>query len=155
MARAPFQVVVFPFRRSGVGVEYAVLQRSDDGSWQGVAGGGEDDETPIDAARREAEEEAAVPKSAPVYRLQAMNMVPIVFIKERARAHWPNDLYVMPNYAFAIDCTALELRLSHEHVAITWAPYDDAYALLRWENNKVALWELHERLTRDQLPPAE
>jgi dATP pyrophosphohydrolase len=155
MARAPFQVVVFPFRRSDVGVEYAVLQRSDDGSWQGVAGGGEDDETPADAARREAEEEAAVPKSAPVYRLQAMSMVPIVFIKEWARAHWPKDLYVMPNYAFAIDCTALELRLSHEHDAMKWARYDEAHALLRWENNQVALWELDERLLRGQLPPAE
>ena len=26
---------------------------------------------------------------------------------------------------------------------------------LRWENNKVALWELNERLSRDQLPLAE
>ena len=155
MARAPFQVVVFPFRRNGAALEYAILQRSDDGSWQGVAGGGEDDETPVDAARREAEEEAAVPKSAAVYRLQAMSMVPIVFIKELARAHWPKDLYVIPNYAFAIDCTAVELRPSHEHDVIKWARYDDAYPLLRWENNKVALWELDERLTRDRLPPAE
>jgi dATP pyrophosphohydrolase len=155
MARAPFQVVVFPFRRSGVALEYAVLQRSDDGSWQGVAGGGEDNETPTNAARREAEEEAAIPKSAPVYRLQAMSKIPIIVIKEWARAHWPNDLYVMPNYAFAIDCTAVELRLSHEHVAIKWAPYDDAYALLRWDDNKVALWELNERLMRGKLPPPE
>lgn len=82
-------------------------------------------------------------------------MVPVVFIKEWARAHWPKDLYVMPNYAFAFDCTAYELRLSHEHVAIKWAPYDAAYALLRWDNNKVALLDLNERLVRDQLPPAE
>jgi dATP pyrophosphohydrolase len=78
-----------------------------------------------------------------------------VFIKEQARAHWPKDLYVMPNYAFAVDCTALELCLSHEHDAMKWAPYEEAYALLRWENNKVALWELNERLSRDQLPLAE
>jgi len=155
MARAPFQVVVFPFRRTGVGFEYAVLQRSDDGSWQGVAGGGEDNEAPAEAARREADEEAAVPRSAPLYRLQATSTVPIVVIKEWARAHWPKDLYAMPNYAFAIDCTALELRLSHEHVTIKWAPYDEAYALLRWDNNKNALWELNERLMLDQLPPGE
>jgi len=155
MARAPFQVVVFPFRRDGVALEYAILQRSDDGSWQGVAGGGEDDETPVQAARREGEEEAAIPKSAPVYRLQAMSMVPIVFISSWARVHWPEGLYVIPNYAFAVDCTTLELRLSHEHDAMKWARYDEAYALLRWENNKVALWELNERLTREQLPAAE
>lgn len=155
MARAPFQVVVFPFRRSGRGLEYAVFQRSDDGSWQGVAGGGEDNETSADAARREAEEEAAIPKSAPLYRLQAMSTVPIACIKEWARAHWPKDLYAMPNYAFAIDCTALELRLSHEHRGMKWTGYDEAYALLRWDNNKVALWELNERLMRGQLPPGE
>lgn len=155
MTRAPFQVVVFPFRRTDSGVEYAVLQRSDDGSWQCVAGGGEDGETPVEAARREAAEEAAIPESRPVYRLQATSMVPIVYIKDWARAHWPTDLYVIPNHAFAVDCAALELRLSHEHVDMKWAPYDEAYALLRWENNKVALWELDERLLRGQLPATE
>ena len=40
MARAPFQVVVLPFRLTDSGgVEFAVLRRADDGQWQGVAGG--------------------------------------------------------------------------------------------------------------------
>ncbi|HEY4175668.1 MAG TPA: NUDIX domain-containing protein [Kofleriaceae bacterium] len=155
MARAPFQVVVFPFRRRAIGFEYAVLQRSDNGAWQGVAGGGEDNETPTEAARRESEEEAAIPKSAPVYRLQAMSTVPIVYIGESARAHWSKDLYVIPNYAFAVDCTALELRLSHEHDNIKWLPYNEAYALLYWQNDKVALWELNERFMQGQLPSGE
>ena len=73
-------------------------------------------------------------------------MVPVVFIGEQSRAHWPKDLYVVPNYAFAVDCTALELRLSHEHDAMRWVPFEEAYALL---------WELNERLARDQLPVAE
>ena len=46
MARAPFQVLVLLFRRTeDGGVEYGVLCRSDDGNWQGVAGGGEERET--------------------------------------------------------------------------------------------------------------
>jgi len=39
--------------------------------------------------------------------------------------------------------------------SLSRAPYDDAHALLRWENNKVALWELDERLLRGELPLAE
>jgi dATP pyrophosphohydrolase len=147
-------VLVFPFRRAGAVIEYAIFQRSDDGSWQGVAGGGEDSETPAEAASREAAEEGAIPDTAPIYRLQATSTVPVVCISANARTHWPSDLYVIPNYAFAIDCTALELRLSAEHRDFTWARYDQACALLRWDNNKVALWELNERLERRQLPPS-
>ena len=58
MARAPFQVLVLPFRRTGGGgVEFAVLRRRDLGLWQGVAGGGEDGEAPGQAAVREASED--------------------------------------------------------------------------------------------------
>ena len=52
--RAPFQILVIPFRRTAAGLEFAVLRRSDADYWQFVAGGGEDDETPLQAARREA-----------------------------------------------------------------------------------------------------
>jgi dihydroneopterin triphosphate diphosphatase len=34
----PFQVIVFPFRVTAAGPEYAILRRADDGCWQGVAG---------------------------------------------------------------------------------------------------------------------
>ena len=47
MPRAPFQVHGFPFRNSaGGGFEYAVFRRADEGYWQAIAGGGEDDESP-------------------------------------------------------------------------------------------------------------
>ena len=65
MARAPFQVLVFPWRRNDDGAfEYAIFKRSDDGNWQGLSGGGEDKEKPIVAARREANEEAGIPTEA-------------------------------------------------------------------------------------------
>ena len=55
MTRAPFQVLVFPYRfPSGGGVEYAVFRRADLSFWQGVSGGGGDGETPFEAAKREA-----------------------------------------------------------------------------------------------------
>ncbi len=58
--RAPFQVLVIPFRRTGTVPEFAVLKRSDASYWQFVAGGGENDETPAQAATRETEEEIGI-----------------------------------------------------------------------------------------------
>ena len=59
MSRAPFQVLVNPYRKRSNGhFEYALMQRADDGTWQGIAGGGEDGETPFEAAIRETYEEA-------------------------------------------------------------------------------------------------
>ncbi len=58
MARAPFQVLILPFRQAADGDwQYGVLRRSDE-YWQGIAGGGEDGEAPLEAAMREMEEEA-------------------------------------------------------------------------------------------------
>src|SRR5882672_8901989 len=65
MGRAPFQVLVFPFRRVQAGrLEYAIFRRADIDAWQGIAGGGEDDETLIEAAIREAREEAGIKAGA-------------------------------------------------------------------------------------------
>ncbi|MDP9310318.1 MAG: hypothetical protein M3R24_05410 [Chloroflexota bacterium] len=55
MARAPFQVLVFPYHQRSDGIYvFAVFRRADDPYWQGIAGGGEGDETPRQArnARR-------------------------------------------------------------------------------------------------------
>ena len=61
MARAPFQVIVFLFvQQSAHERLYAVFRRSDQDSWQAIAGGGEDLETPAKAAARETLEEARV-----------------------------------------------------------------------------------------------
>ena len=39
--RAPYQVLIIPFRHTLAGLKFAVLKRSDSGSWQFVSGGGE------------------------------------------------------------------------------------------------------------------
>ncbi|MCP4642457.1 MAG: NUDIX pyrophosphatase [bacterium] len=152
MARAPFQVLVIPFRRGADGVpEYAVFRRSDAGYWQPVAGGGEDDEDPADAARREAHEEAGIPLDAPLYPLDSVTSVPVTCF---ADSHlWPDHPYVIPEHAFAVDATDVELRLSDEHSECRWVPYTEAKDLLHWESNRTALWELDERLGNDNLEP--
>jgi dihydroneopterin triphosphate diphosphatase len=152
MARAPFQILVLPFRVIGAEVfEYALFKRSDEPYWQGIAGGGEDTETPLAAAQREAFEEAHIPILTPLFALQTTSTVPVFHFK--ARHLWPKDLYVIPNYCYAADCSAIELALSYEHTEYKWMHYDEGYNALRWDNNKTALWELNERLRNNDLPP--
>jgi dihydroneopterin triphosphate diphosphatase len=151
MARAPFQILVLPFRVVGVKVfEYALFKRSDEAYWQGLAGGGEDTETPLAAARREAFEEAQIPPATRFFALQTTTMIPVFHFK--AREFWPKDLYVIPNFCYAADCSGLKLTLSSEHTDYKWMRCDEGYQLLRWDNNKTALWELHERLQNNDLP---
>jgi len=150
MARAPFQIVVFPFRQNENGnYEYAIFKRSDDSYWQGIAGGGEDHETPVEAAKREAFEEAKIPTSAKYFRLRAMDMVPVYHFP--ARKLWPKDIYVIPNYCFGVESSNVDIILSVEHTAFKWVDCETGRALLHWQGNKTALWELNERLGRNDL----
>jgi dihydroneopterin triphosphate diphosphatase len=151
MSRAPFQILVFPFRVIGADMfEYALFKRSDEAYWQGIAGGGEDLETPLVAAKREAFEEAHISQATRFFALQTTTMIPVFHFK--ARQLWPKNLYVIPNFCYAADCSGLELALSSEHTEYKWMRYDEGYQVLRWDNNKTALWELHERLRNNDLP---
>jgi dATP pyrophosphohydrolase len=141
--RAPFQVLLIPYRRRPCGLEFAVLRRADAGYWQFVAGGGEDDETPAEAAARETREETGL--TGPLTPLDSFSTVPREGVG--AAAHWPPDLYVIPQHCFAIDAGTREIALSPEHTEVRWVPYERARELLKWDSNRNALWELNERLT--------
>jgi dihydroneopterin triphosphate diphosphatase len=150
MARAPFQVLVLPFRRTGGGaVEFAILCRHDLDLWQGVAGGGEEDETPSQAAVRETREELGLDRPAPLYPLQTVASIPARFFA--ARHTWPKGTYVVPEYSFAADVTGLDIILSKEHTAVRWLDAKPALAVLRFDSNRTALEELAERLETDDL----
>lgn len=72
MSRAPFQVLVYPYQKLEDGTfNYALFRRADQRWWQRIAGGGEDDELPEQAARREAHEEAGIPYARLLIRLTA------------------------------------------------------------------------------------
>ena len=154
MARLPLQVLVFPFRRkSEKEFEFAVFKRRDEGYWQAIAGGGEDNETPLEAARRECFEEAGIAGGSTFYRLNTFSTVPVYHFA--AREHWPDSLYVIPQYFFAVDITGHEIVISKEHTAFKWETFEKTRDILRWETNRIALWELHERLLRNDLLPFE
>ncbi|MET7843207.1 NUDIX pyrophosphatase [Streptomyces sp. NPDC005356] len=150
MPRAPFQILVVPFRHVGDQLEFAVLRREDMNVWQAVAGGGEDNETPEQAALREATEELGLDHPTPLYPLQTTASVPARFFADRI--HWPAGTYVVPEYSFAIDLTGIEAAISHEHTALEWRDYDTAHEVLRFDSNRTALSELHERLLAIDLP---
>lgn len=145
--RAPFQILAIPFRKDG-GFRYAVMHRSDCDQWQFVAGGGEDEETPLKAAMREIYEETGA-KPCKIVELTSMCFVPANVIAQRHRQYWSSDTYVIPEYHFAFESTS-ELILSNEHTTFEWLNYDDAMARLTWDSNKTALYELNCRLLANQ-----
>ena len=142
--RAPFQILVIPFRRTERGPEFCVLRRSDAGWWQFVAGGGEDDESTLEAAERETSEEIGIAAKGRLVPLDSMATVP----KDSFAAadEWGDDLYVVPEHYFAIDVGADEPALSAEHTEYKWASHNEAREMLHWDSNRNGLWELSERL---------
>lgn len=141
--RAPFQILAIPYRRRG-DFQFCVLHRADMDQWQFVAGGGEDDETPLEAAIREIREETGV-TSQSVLPLTSMASVPASVIAEKHRKLWPRDTYVLPEYAFGFACDG-DICLSSEHVGFAWLSYDEALERLTWDSNRTALYELNCRL---------
>ncbi|WP_420643457.1 NUDIX hydrolase [Candidatus Leptofilum sp.] len=145
MARAPFQVLVFPFRLiKGSIVEYAIFSRSDTGNWQGIAGGGEDEENPLQAARRESWEEAKIPTDSKFIQLQTVNSVPAYNFRDSYL--WGEKLYVVPEFCFGVEVSGFRLEISWEHQATKWVRFNEGESLLRYESNRIALWELNQRV---------
>ena len=142
--RAPFQVLVIPYRRAG-SIEFAALRRAGEGYWQFVAGGGDKGEDVQRAALREVMEEAGVPSAQPLLRLSSVASIPVCHFP--ARKYWPRGLLVVPEYCFAVDATGFDLALSNEHTEFEWLSFEECHARLHWQSNQVALWELNERLT--------
>ena len=81
MSRAPFQILVLPYRITpNHEVLYALFKRepSSGGYWQGIAGGGKNSESPLEAAKRETFEEAGIDRSNKYIRLDSYAMIPVV-----------------------------------------------------------------------------
>jgi len=147
MARAPFQVLILCFRPASAdpstGHEYAVFRRADADAWQAVAGGGEDGETPLQAARRELMEETGL--VADLIALDARAEIPASVFA--ASAIWGPAVVTIPEHAFGAALPAgAEPTLSDEHRGFAWLRYDEARPRFTWDSNREALDELHGRL---------
>lgn len=146
--RAPYQVLVFPYYKVEKEIEYAIFNRSDADYdyWQGIAGGGEDGETIIESAKREAWEEGGIPKDSLYMRLDTINPIPAEEFADSI--YWGENVYVINENCYGVEIINKQLKLSDEHTEYKWMNYNDAISCLKWDGNKVALWELNKRLIR-------
>ena len=145
MARAPFQVLIYPYRKNDIGqFEYALMKRADRGIWQTVAGGGEGQETPIQAARRETFEETGIPATSEFIQLDTVEPIPVTEFKDIH--NWDDDIYVIPQYCFGVASQHFQIVISPEHSEYRWLSYKEAHKLIKFDGNKTALWELDKKL---------
>ena len=143
--RAPFQILALPYRKAGSQLMFCVFHRADHNQWQFISGGGEDNETPAEAARREVFEESGV-RVKNLIALTSQSFIPVSIFSQEHRANWPKGTFVVPEYCFGFACEG-EITLSHEHTQYVWLPYDEAANRLAWDSNRTALYELMRRLT--------
>ena len=142
--REPYQILAIPYRIVDGTPLFCIFRRADGSYWQFIAGGGENGETPIEAAKRETKEEIGV-KPNNIKQLTCIAYVPAEVIAESRRQHWDKNTYVIPEYSFAFECD-LEPLLSNEHTEYKWLTYDEARKLLKWDSNKVAMYEINCQL---------
>jgi len=127
------------------GYLYAIFKRKDLRFWQGIAGGGEDNETAIKTAKREASEEANIDKNSRFIKLDSMTTIPKVNI---GNYKWGKNILVLPEYSFGVEVSSRDLKIRKEHSGYKWLSYKNAEKLLKYDSNRSALWELNHRLIK-------
>lgn len=146
MARAPFQCLILPYIIEDKKIKYGVFKRSDHGFWQFISGGGEDNETPLEAAHRECFEEAQIPQSMTIYQLDSSCSIPAEIFKDEYRSGWGHNCYVITEYSFALPLEKDIIKISHEHSEYKFVEFKEAIELLKHDSNKTALRELRARI---------
>ena len=147
MARAKYQVLVIPYKKVEEGILYCIFKRSDmNDCWQFIAGGGEDeDKTPLVSAQREAFEEARISSHLNFIELETKCSIATEYFKNY-RTLWGEACLVIPEYCFAVEMQSEDVSISHEHGGFEWVDYLTAKERLKYDSNKVALWELDNKI---------
>lgn len=148
MARAPYQILVFPFHRDDSGkLRFAIFHRSDRDLWQAVSGGGEAGETVLQSAVRETNEETGTACAPETFiPLQSKAMIPA---HEFPEGDWGTDITEIPEYSFGVEFLSDRITLSDEHTQFLWLEIEKARTQLYWPSNVRALDELYQKLTND------
>lgn len=146
MSLKPEEVLVLPYYRRGTGeIEYAIFLRAGDCYWQGIAGGVEKKETPLQAAKREAHEEGGISSNARFTTLDSVTYFSVPVIKDDRC----EEIFTVRQYTFAVEMKRRNLILSDEHTEYRWGRYNNATRLLKWDGDKLALKELRQKLTKN------
>ena len=152
MSRQPFQVLVFPYFVSDEGgLLVAIFRRREEAGryWQGIAGGGEGEETPLAAAMGEAGEEAGIGANCTFRRLETVASIPVFNFEA---PHLADGHLVIPEFSFAAEVHSMDIRIAGEHVEFEWVTPETAIERLKWDSNKTAVWELAERVRKGAWP---
>jgi len=145
MARAPFNVLIFPYIDiCNNEFEYVLFKRADTGFWQEISGGGEDNETPLESARRETYEETGISVNSEFMQLDTVFPVPVTEFS--VSYLWGDNIYVIPQYTFGVKVYDRQITLSNEHTEYRWLRYEQAYEIVEFDGNKIAIWELNRKL---------
>ncbi len=87
------------------------------------------------------------------YKIEMSDVFYGVFLRKKQNiwqfvAGGGEDVFVVPEYTFGINVSNLDIKLSNEHKEFVWLRYKEALEKLEFDSNKIALWELNERLKR-------
>ncbi|MBY7121389.1 MULTISPECIES: NUDIX hydrolase [Bacillus] len=127
--RAPYQVLIFPYIKTDDSIQYGIFNRSDYGYWQGIAGGGEDGETPIESAKRETFEEAGIIRECPYIKLDSVSSLTVEYVV--GEFLWGEDVYVIKEFSFGVKVPTKNIKLSKEHFKYKWLCFEEAVTLLK------------------------
>jgi len=145
--RAPYQVLIIPYKRENDSYKFAIFKRADMDCYQWIAGGGEDFDLDIlTTAKRECFEEAGLSDNSDYMQLDTTSPIPVHIFNDYP---WGPDVLVIPEYSFGVHIGDQDIQLSHEHKSFEWVSYDQAMERLTYDSNKTALWELVVRLNRE------
>lgn len=137
---ASFEVLVLPYSVELDGhVSYAVFRGAGrrERAWHALAGESIRDESPLEAARREAWRAAEIPADAVYLALQTRT------------AKDPSEVACwVAAYAFAVRVLQDEVRPRRPGLEHHWVAYEIAEGLLHAQPDRDALWELRQRLGR-------
>ena len=146
--RLPKQVLIIPYRIINSQIEYCIFRRKDRKVWQWIAGGMEDFDKDINsAAERELFEETGIKENINIIELEGFTKIPVVNIVKEFK--WGDNVYYADEYSFAVNISDKQIKISEEHSEYKWVSYDEARNLLKYDSNKSALWELNEKIRRN------
>lgn len=145
--RAPFQTLIILYRIDKKEILYGIFLRKKEKIWQFVSGGGEDNENIYQTAIRELKEGTGIHiQKAELTKLDAQTTIPVANVT--GEFTWGEDIFVVPEYSFAVNIGNRQIKLSNEHETMQWCNYEEAMSKLEYDSNKTALWELNERLKK-------
>lgn len=143
--REPYQVLVILYNNDEKFTTYSFHRKKQD-YWQFISGGKETfDKDLIDTVIREVREETGLVISGKeIIPLETVTSIPAYWFKDLEK-----DVLLVTEYSFAVHINPCsEIVLSDEHDSFIATSYENTVELLRWDSNKTALYELHNKLKR-------